>query len=72
MSDKYTEARTPNGAIGDWGYLDYDEAIKELRQHYENQHVEAHLVLADIDAGRVRVFHQLGPYAARNRREVTP
>lgn len=80
MSDKFTVAQatsvgTPGnarGSIGLWGHIPYDEAIAELRKHYERQRDEAVATLAAIERGEVKVFHQYGPWAARNRREVQP
>lgn len=70
MSDQYTEVSTPSGGLGLWGYVDYGEAIAELRRHYEHEAALACAVLDELDNGYVRVWHQLGPWAARNRREV--
>lgn len=76
MSDKFTEVRCVDedgklfGGLGQWGYVPREEAIAEARQHAENQLREAQRALEAFDAGRVKVFHQLGPWAARNRREV--
>jgi hypothetical protein len=72
VSEKYTHVRTDKGSLGLWGYVPYDEAVAEIRKHYESERATAEAVLGELDAGRVRVFHQLGPWAARNRREVHP
>lgn len=71
MSDKFTEVRTDSGAgIGDWGHVPYADAIETLRKYLKRQEAEAQQGLADIEGGRVKVFHQRGPYAATNRREI--
>lgn len=72
MSDKITEVTTDHGGIQEYGYLEPEEAIARLRDYYEHQQENAAKVLASIDSGEVRVFHQLGPWAARNRRQVYP
>lgn len=71
MSDKVTAVKA--GGAGEmtlWGYKSHDEAVAECRKHWQDTYDEAAAALAAIDDGRVRVFHQLGPWAARNRREV--
>jgi hypothetical protein len=55
-----------------WGYRPHGEAVAESRKYWQYAYDEAAAALAAIDAGQVRVFHQLGPWAARNRREVNP
>lgn len=72
MSDKYTEVVTPTMGLGEWGHVPYNEAVARLRAYCERQIDEAVLTLAAIGDGEVRVFHQYGPYAAKNRREVKP
>lgn len=67
MSEKYTEVETDSGGLGIWGHAAPAEAIAELREHYEHQAKQAASVLAEIESGRVRVFHQYGPWA-RDRR----
>lgn len=71
MSDKFTEVETDHGGIGEWGHVEPAEAIARLRAYYEHERDEAVATLADIDAGRVHVYHQLGPWARRNRTEVS-
>lgn len=71
MSDKFTSVETPTGAFGLWGWVPPDDAVAELRRHYEREAATAQQVLACIASGDVRVFHQYGPYAMRDRRLVT-
>lgn len=70
MSDQYTEVSTPNGGIGEWGHVPYRAAVQLLREFYTEQLAQARAVLADIEEGQARVFHQLGPISAHNRKEV--
>jgi len=72
VSDKYTEvsAGGTGGGLGMWGHIPYAEAVGQLRKHYERELATAQAVLAAIDDGNVQVFHQLGPWARKNRREV--
>lgn len=72
MSDAYTEVSTSAGGIGEWGHVEPQDAIAELRSHYEREARTAAAVLAEIDAGRVRVYHQYGPWTAAKRRCVFP
>lgn len=72
MSDKFTSVETDGGhGYGMWGHLDVSEAVEQARLHFERQVAEGRSALAQIIAGRVHVFHQLGPDAARNRRLVS-
>lgn len=70
MSDAYTSIETDKGGGGEWGHVPHDEAIRRLRMHFEYEAKQAAAVLAEIDAGRVRVYHQYGPWAASNRKLV--
>lgn len=70
MSDKFTEVTTPHGGLGEWGHVAPAEAIDRLRKHYEAEKATADSVLADIAAGRIAVYHQMGPWAMKNRRCV--
>lgn len=71
MSDKYTSVEVDGGGgLGLWGHIPADEAIAELRRHYEQERDAAERALLAIDAGAVSVWHQYGPYAARDRRRV--
>lgn len=72
MSDKYTEVETDHGGIGEWDHVEPQEAIRRLRRYWESQRDEAVATLADIDAGRVRVYHQYGPWARNKRKLVYP
>lgn len=73
MSDRYTEVRTASGhGLGMWGHVSHAEAVAQIREHYECERQAADEALAEIAAGKVTVYQQLGPYAARNRREVQP
>ena len=71
MSDKYTDVSLQHGSgLGLWGHVDPDEAIAETRRFAVAQRDEAVRMIEDIDAGKVEVHHQLGPWARRNRRKV--
>lgn len=70
MSDKYTHVQTAKGSLGLWGHIPYEQAVAEIRKFYEGERQTAEEVLAELDADNVRVFHQYGPWAARNRREI--
>lgn len=70
MSDKFTSIEAPSGGLGEWGHISYEEALGKITCYYERQLVEAQKVLHEIVQGKVHVFHQRGPYAAANRREV--
>lgn len=71
MSDKFTEVVAPSGGIGEWGHVEPVDAVERLRAHFAQQAKQATGVLAEIESGRVRVYHQYGPYAATNRRLVS-
>jgi hypothetical protein len=73
LSDNITEVHADSGAaLADYGHLAYGDAVDRLTKHLQRQRDEAVNGLADIEAGRVRVFHQRGVYVAHNRREVQP
>lgn len=69
MSEKYTSVETPSGCLGLWGHVEREDAIEQLRRFYQHE-MDAQRVLARIEAGEVRVFHQRGVYAPKNRHEV--
>lgn len=72
MSDRYTEVRAGGAGYGMWGHVPHADAVAAFRRVYEYNLAEAQKALAALDAGDdVHVYHQLGPWAARNRREVT-
>jgi hypothetical protein len=76
MSDKYTDASAYGaggehlGGIGEWGHVPYGETVRRMRKFYEGELRKAEAILAAIDRGDVKVWHQLGPWAMKNRREV--
>lgn len=73
MSDKFTAVRIgTGGGLGIWGHTEPAAAIAETRLHYEREAADAIKALAAIDAGDVTVFHQYGPYAMRDRKQVWP
>ena len=55
-----------------YGHDDPRMVIAQTRARYEAQRAEADRILAGIDAGRARVFHQRGIYKVTDKREVTP
>jgi hypothetical protein len=65
----YVEA----GPIGfhERGHVGRDEVIATLKRYLEHELEEMTKGLAAIEAGEVRVFHQRGIYAVKDRREVT-
>lgn len=73
MSEKFTSIESENGLhLGEWGHVNREEAIEKLRCWAYDDLKRAVATLQDIEAGRVRVFHQYGPLARRNRHEVKP
>jgi hypothetical protein len=73
MSEKVTEVRTDSGAaIADNGHLPHADAVARLRRYLEHELRVAQDGLADIEAGKVHVFHQRGVHVVHNRREVQP
>lgn len=72
MSEAMTDVEADHGGIMERGWVTPDTAIAALRKYYETQLLEAQGVLADIDAGRVRVFHQHGIHVAKDRTRVYP
>jgi hypothetical protein len=72
MSDKTTHVNAGGHWLMLWGYVSYDEAVEQLREHYQREHDAAEAALAAVAAGDVRVFQQRGVHVARDRREVTP
>lgn len=72
MSDKITVAATDYEGFQLRGYVDPQEAIEALRAHCLDQIEDASKAIEEIDAGNVRVYHQLGRYAARKQRQVWP
>ncbi len=71
MSDPFTEIVGPSAGMGDWGHLSRDIALALYQDYFTEQREEAEKALSDLEAGRVKVFHQYGPIAAKRRREVT-
>lgn len=71
MSEKFTEIEPGAGSgYGLWGHVPPDEAIAEALKFYEGERDKAIASIAAIKRGDVGVFHQLGPWARRNRRQV--
>jgi hypothetical protein len=73
VSDKYTEVKLGRySGYGFWGHVDPQEAIARTRRLAEADLTEAQTAMAALDSGNVKVFHQLGPWAMKNRRQVYP
>ena len=73
MSDKFTEVETASGGgLGLWGHVPPDEALAQFRAYCERSRAEAEQALADLDAGKVEVYHQMGPLACRDRHLAGP
>jgi hypothetical protein len=71
MSDAYTEVWLDGApGMGLWGHVEPAEAVAATRKHYEHEAVAVAAALVALDSGAVRVYHQYGPYAARNRKIV--
>lgn len=72
MSERMTSVHAPgnNSAYASWGRLTRAEAISEWRRYYEGLRDEAAKALATPDEDLI-VETYLGPYAMKNREEVT-
>lgn len=54
-----------------YGHVDPIVAVTLTREHYTAELAKAQRILAGIDAGRARVFHQRGIYRVSDRKQVT-
>lgn len=71
MSDRMTDATAPTGqCLMKYGRLTRAEMIASYRRHWQYQMEEAKQALSHPDES-LRVTTFLGPYAMRNRVEVT-
>jgi hypothetical protein len=70
MSDKYTEVVAGGRGLGLWGHVPPAEAVEQTRAFWENELLAIQRALGALDADEIRVWHQLGPYAAKGRKLV--